>query len=313
MPEASTQSSVERCLICDAELPLQAAIRGADRLLGTPGRFEVRVCRSCGAGSTSPRVAEAGLGALYPPGYGSHEQGAGGPVGALLDRLKRVQVALILRSAPLAAAAGERTGTALDVGCGRGDLARGLLDRGWRVDGVEPSERAAAIAAGHGVRVLAPTLSALPPADGVYDLIVLRHSLEHLADPIAGLRAITALLAPGGRVAISLPNFGSWQRRSFGSRWFHLDVPRHRVHVTAGALALALRRSGLRVTAKSSSTSLLGLPASIQYAMLGRCIAPGGWRLRLCAAACVLVYPLARALDALGGEGDTLHAIAERS
>ena len=46
---------------------------------------------------------------------------------------------------------------------------------------------------------------------------------------------------------VIIPNFGSWQRKLFGSRWFHLDLPRHRIHFTLGSLERAIQRAGLSV------------------------------------------------------------------
>src|SRR5204862_5797584 len=106
------------------------------------------------------------------------------------------------------------------------------------------------------------------------------------------LRTLRGALRPAGRLVISLPNFSSWQRRRFASRWFHLDLPRHRVHFTAGSLQRALDSAGLAVSSQLTSTSVLGLPASVQYALVGRCLAPGGLRLRALAAICCGVFPL---------------------
>jgi hypothetical protein len=42
-----------------------------------------------------------------------------------------------------------------------------------------------------------------------------------------------------------MPNRASIQARLFGERWFALDLPRHLVHVPAGALLERLRASGM--------------------------------------------------------------------
>jgi SAM-dependent methyltransferase len=301
------------CPICGAELPREPAIRGVDRLLGTPGEYEVLVCAACGSGITSPFASEDELGAYYGSTYGSHGEPSGGVYARVFAALKRAQVARLLRRAPFSLALAQTHGRALDVGCARGDLAAGLIARGWSVDGLEPSAAAAELASGRGVRVLGQTLSRAPLAPQAYDLVVLRHSLEHLPDPLADMRRVAGALRAGGRVVISLPNFASWQRALFGSRWFHLDLPRHRVHFTPASLRSLLERSGLAVTAELTSTSVLGLPASVQYAIVGRCLAPGGLALRAAAAACVAVLPLTWLADRVGGERDTLHIVAERS
>ncbi|HEX5224573.1 MAG TPA: class I SAM-dependent methyltransferase [Solirubrobacteraceae bacterium] len=303
-------ASLRRCPFCDGELPVRPSIVGGDRLLGLPGRFEVRTCSRCGAGTTEPQLAEEELAALYPEGYGSHAGGSAGVLGRALAALKRLQAGAILRSRPFTDALAGAPGVALDVGCARGELAGALIARGWRVAGIEPSAQAAAVAGTNGVEVLAPTLSRAPLRPGSYDLVIMRHSLEHLADPVSDLRRVREALAAGGRVAVSLPNYASWQRRAFRGRWFHLDLPRHRTHLGGDALARALRAAGLEPLRMWSSTSVLGLPASLQYALVGRCIAPGGLKLRALAAVCCVCYPLTWALDGAGGERDTLHALA---
>jgi hypothetical protein len=56
----------------------------------------------------------------------------------------------------------------------------------------------------------------------------------------------------------------------------------------------------------------VGLPASLQYVVAGRCLFPAGLGLRIAAGLCVLTLPLTVLLDRLLGEGDTLHAVARR-
>lgn len=101
-----------------------------------------------------------------------------------------------------------RPGRALDCGCGSGNNARILKERGWTVTGItiSPDEQQAARA--YCDQVYLFNLEAgLPEAVGTgYDLIVLSHVLEHLADPTALLQAVKKVLAPDGIVAVALPN-----------------------------------------------------------------------------------------------------------
>ena len=159
--------------------------------------------------------------------------------------------------------------------------------------------------------MLGSTLAGASLSPGAYDVVVLRHSLEHLPDPAADMLRVGDALAPGGRVVISLPNFSAWQRKRFAGRWFHLDLPRHRVHFTPRSLRMLVENARLSVRAQFTSTSLLGLPASVQYALLGRCLAPGGIGLRVAAALCCAVYPLTWMIDRASGERDTIHLVAD--
>lgn len=49
--------------------------------------------------------------------------------------------------------------------------------------------------------------------DGTFDTIVMNAVIEHLVDPIAGLREANRLLKPGGRLIIDTPNIAKWTRR----------------------------------------------------------------------------------------------------
>jgi SAM-dependent methyltransferase len=300
------------CLVCGAALPHAALLSGPDRLLGKPGVFDLRVCASCGAGNTGPPLTPGELAGFYGGGYASHGEG-GGPLAPVMRALKRAQTAAIVGRPPFSRSLSGTPGRLLDVGCGRGDLAAAMLARGWEVAGVEPSARAAAAAGRRGVEVLGATLEATELASGEYDAVLFRHSLEHMPNPLDSLRRAAEALRPGGVIVISLPNFSSWQRRRFADSWFHLDLPRHRVHFTPGSLALAVRRSGFAVAEQRTTTSVLGLPASVQYAIVGRCLAPGGLRLRILAALCCAMFPLTWLLDRVGSEADTLHLVAHRS
>jgi hypothetical protein len=69
--------------------------------------------------------------------------------------------------------------------------------------------------------------------------------LEHLDDPGAALTRVRGWLRPGGVVLVGVPNLASLQARLGGPRWYHLDLPRHRTHVTVGGVRTLLARRGL--------------------------------------------------------------------
>jgi SAM-dependent methyltransferase len=300
------------CPICGAALG-GPSIQAPDRLHGGPGAYQVARCPSCGAGVTLPPVSDERLADFYPRNYGPYDERMN-PVERLASRtIRAFQGWNALRSMPLSALRGRDRGRGLDVGCGRGDLAASLIRRGWTMAGVEPSPAACAVAAARGVDVQCGTLSSVPLEREAYDAAVFRHSLEHTSDPVAALRVVEAALAPAGLVLITVPNFGSWQARRFAGRWYHLDLPRHRVHFTPTALDRALRVAGFDVLAISTSSSAVGLPASLQYRVVGRCLFPDGFALRAAAGLCALTLPVTLALDSARGGGDLLHAVARRS
>lgn len=104
----------------------------------------------------------------------------------------------------------------LDVGCASGYLARELARRGCVVTGLEPDPQAAAAARAHCVTVLEGDVeqeanrAALPFNQ---EAVLFADVLEHLRDPLGTLSFTRSLLAPGGRVVVSLPNTAHWTGR----------------------------------------------------------------------------------------------------
>lgn len=100
----------------------------------------------------------------------------------------------------------------LDVGTGTGALGEFLTPRGCVVDGANYNEEELELARPHYRRLCALDLerALLSEAfvDARYDFIVFADVLEHLRDPARVLADARALLAPEGRVLISLPNIG---------------------------------------------------------------------------------------------------------
>lgn len=306
-PRAATN-----CACCDSPLAGAPAVMGVDRHHGTPGSFVVARCRSCGAGTTSPQVGVDGLTALYPTHYSPYELPAGALARVASWLIRRLQARAALSSAPLGALRGLAPGRGVDVGCGRGDLAGALVARGWQMTGVEPSAVACGAAASRGVDARTGTLADIKLDQSAYDFALFNHSLEHVEEPAVDLAQAAAALRPGGRVLVTVPNFGGWQSLSFCSRWFHLDLPRHRVHFTRAGLGRALERAGLEPIELTTSSSSVGLAGSLQYLVAGRCLSPTGMGMRLAVAASAGLVPLLALLDRRWGEGDLLHAVARK-
>jgi SAM-dependent methyltransferase len=303
---------VADCPLCGATASLEPLIADApDRLHGVSARASVSRCRVCGGGVSLPRVAAAELGAFYPSTYNPFVP-ASGPLALVSAAVQRLLGWLAWRGQPLRSLRDVPAGRLLEVGAGRGDLAVLLQRSGWRVTAVEPSAQACEVLEARGVRALVGTLDGVELEHGAYGAALFNHALEHTVDPVADLGRVARALAPGGLLLISVPHFGSWQRRRFGSRWFHLDLPRHRSHFSRAAMSAVLERSGFEPLSLTTSTSQVGLPASVQYALAGRCLFPGGLKLQVAALAAAALWPVSRALDRLAGDGDVLHAVARR-
>lgn len=97
----------------------------------------------------------------------------------------------------------------LSVGCGAGYTEAELVKRGCSVVGIEQFEPAAKVAESHGLEIFAGSaeLAVDHIGDRRFDCIIYADVLEHLIDPEQIIRSQMELLAPGGVVVISVPNF----------------------------------------------------------------------------------------------------------
>jgi SAM-dependent methyltransferase len=141
-----------------------------------------------------------------------------------------------------------RNGSLIDVGAGPGGFAAAARDAGFDVSAIEMDARSCEYMQRRlGVRAICTddplaALASLPPARA----ISLWHALEHLRDPAATLALAAARLQPGGVLALGVPNPHALQFRLLGSRWAHLDAPRHLSLVPEPALSARMRELGLR-------------------------------------------------------------------
>jgi glycosyltransferase involved in cell wall biosynthesis len=99
----------------------------------------------------------------------------------------------------------------LDLGCGSGQLANMLADRGHKVVGldIEPPQEG-------GFDFVEGNLAEGIPASlkGPFEVVILADVLEHLPNPRATVQEAAARLAPGGRLLVSLPNAVHWSIRA---------------------------------------------------------------------------------------------------
>lgn len=99
----------------------------------------------------------------------------------------------------------------LEVGPALGDMTKVLKDRGCRVTGLEIDPEAAAVAAQYCERMIVGDIEQMDFAaefgDTRFDVILFSDVLEHLVNPTKVLIGVKSLLAEGGVVCASIPNF----------------------------------------------------------------------------------------------------------
>lgn len=229
-----------------------------EMMFGWRDRFAYCECPSCG--SVHIAQAPADLARFYPADYYSLRPTMARP--ALLPGLQRAWTAWLVESRTWLA--GEiarriarkhplchwaRLGRArfssaiLDVGCGSGELLRRLQRSGFaHLTGVDPY--VAADTDEPGLRIFRAELASVT---GKFDLIMMHHVLEHLANPVVELTLARERLQADGRILVRIPVAGSFAYREYGADWYHLDAPRHLCIPSVRGLDRLAQRSGLRV------------------------------------------------------------------
>jgi SAM-dependent methyltransferase len=190
----------------------------------------------------------AACGTAVTAGDAEHDVHETGAYGGGAPRLSRVALPVLRRFdarrlSLLGAAPGARL---LDVGAGRGRFVLSARAAGFDAFGIEPSERGAAAAAASGAPVERVAIADAVIAGGSVDAATAWHVLEHLDDPFGAMSRIASWLRPGGALLVGVPNLDSWQAHIGGARWYHLDVPRHRVHFTVAGVRALLTRTGFQ-------------------------------------------------------------------
>jgi SAM-dependent methyltransferase len=201
------------------------------------GVWTVPRCRSCGTGVTTPLPDPEVLARGYAdPHYfesrGIHHDDV------LPDHRARARG--IRDRAP-----GRRL---LEVGCGEGYLLAALRDEGFEVKGCDVSSTAAAAARTRfNLDIFHGGVEAADFEPAGFDVVVMLHVLEHVANPEALLRLVNRLLRDEGLLVVEVPNINAGHVLRPGLRRHILHLPFHLVHFTPGGLAQVLSRSGFQI------------------------------------------------------------------
>ena len=233
--------------------PLCGGAGAFETLFFSTNGYPIVRCPECRLAFTDARGAPAPS-ALYPE-FDQHDSVALRSARSVLSVFLRQRAAVVEKH--------QRSGRLLDYGCGAGAFARFMARRGFEVVGLEPFSLGAPATGPNLSLVRAP----LDTVRGPFDVITLWQVLEHLDAPVPVLEQLRGLLAPGGVLVVSVPNFASVQSAVFKGGWFHLDPPRHLLHFERATLLECLRRARLEVVAEAPLLLEYGTSGWVQSAL----------------------------------------------
>ena len=140
-----------------------------------------------------------------------------------------------------------RPATLVEAGPAGGFFLKAARDCGISVEGVEVSEVAARYARDR---------LGVPVRCGIFETTILAapvqavcafHVLEHVPDPREFLRAARDMLAPGGSLALEVPNITSAAARRYGASWVDLAPRYHHWHFSPESLTRLVTESGFQI------------------------------------------------------------------
>jgi SAM-dependent methyltransferase len=217
-----------------------------ERMLGMGGEFTYMACTTCG--SIQLLSIPEDLGPYYPSDYYSFSSLRSS--GFLRNLLKKIRIRAYFASGLnlflppfggywLKKLSPKFTDRIADVGCGNGQLLYELHVSGFEdLHGFDPFlENESQLGAG-----LKIWNKEFGQTNLYFDVVMLHHSFEHMAEPEQVLKTCFDRLNPGGTLLIRCPvsDAAVWKEKQ--SLWVQLDAPRHlTIPSTQGFVAVAQR------------------------------------------------------------------------
>ncbi|MFV9507798.1 MAG: class I SAM-dependent methyltransferase [Oscillochloridaceae bacterium umkhey_bin13] len=236
---------VVTCTLCGNEQS-KLVCEGYDRDIPTNTQtYHFMQCTRCKLVWLTPRATTPDeLAAIYPPSYDSYIK----QDQTFLMLLRRIAWQDELREIINLTSSSSHI---LEIGSATGEFLHELQRKGRKqLLGIDLSEHAAKVARErYGIDVRSGELDDLNLTAQNFDLVIMRHVLEHVSNPLKTLRYITSILKPNGYCIFTIPNIDSHTMRIFGKDWYGYQFPRHFHLFPNSTLALLLKLSGLDLKA----------------------------------------------------------------
>jgi len=232
-----------RCDLCSAD-DTEIMFAGDAWRQPVPEGLALVRCRRCGLMYLCPRPDPGEIALYYPTDYAPFRPAIEEERLGLMRWMRRRK--LIQRRKMVERYSERTSGRILDVGCATGLFLHEMATAGWQTAGVELAAPAAEYASTRfGLNVFRGMLGQGPFEAETFDVVTFWDVLEHTFSPSQDLAHAARLLAPGGLIAINVPNWDSIDRRLFGPHWIGFDPPRHLYVFSRETLTTLLQESGL--------------------------------------------------------------------
>ncbi len=144
-----------------------------------------------------------------------------------------------------------------DIGCSAGYVLEAAKRLGMREIGVDFSHFTVKLCRERGYHAEQGSLESLPLADASVDIVTLKHTLEHVSNPLRALREVRRVLRPGGVALVVVPDTAYWKivLTPKTAKAFRPEKRgwQHHVYFYEQNLIDAAKRSGLEVVRRGKA------------------------------------------------------------
>lgn len=179
-------------------------------LISKKGQFDlplnVVLCKKCGLGYLNPRWDKKGYADFYKNEYDKFYR----PEITTEFKVENPDSNIIIKRLKQSQMLPNTLMSILDIGSGAGKnlLSLGQLYPKSNLFAIEPSMKSQKILKDNGVSILSNDIDSNweNQCDEKFDLIIMRHVLEHFLDPISALKKVEHILNTNGIVYLAVPN-----------------------------------------------------------------------------------------------------------
>ncbi|AFL83650.1 methyltransferase family protein [Belliella baltica DSM 15883] len=208
--------------------------------------FRLCKCSNCELIFTNPRPDKLSIGKYYQfEDYISHQDKSNNITNRLYKQVRKITLnskIKLLKKYTLS------NSNILDYGCGTGYFLQKAQENGYKIDGIEPNNKAREIAGSLGLKI-SKQIDEIEDSKK-FDTITLFHVLEHIHGLRKTLQSLLKKLKKEGTLIIAVPNIDSWDAKHYKENWAALDVPRHLYHFNQKSMSFLAEEMKLSIVDK---------------------------------------------------------------
>jgi SAM-dependent methyltransferase len=243
MSEANL-SKASRCRACESELAGLPLVEVYSHEKNLDGKF-IR-CPACGTENIAEVIDYA---KLYENRQSTNYPSSKGALVYLKNQVLGWTARRILRGVPANA-------RVLDYGCGGGELANAIHNSGYLNVVAMDVQSDRPITLDKGVKYLG--IDELPSGE-LFDVIVLRHVLEHLEHPIDVMASLGNKLSNSGKIVAEFPSEHSSWKKLFKGDWPGYFFPFHTMVLSDAGAKKIFQKAHLKILdVKPAECPILG-------------------------------------------------------